>query len=403
MDVLFFGPTQGISNNRQILRILNSAASTNLNVDLVDENSPSFHADKPYDAVVILYTAAVEFSNTLFQIVRMIDQKKPAGRFIFLPKKDGKEIIPPIFHPIRALQLRLFYYPAAGQPDLHLEAQLSAFKEEWQKFIKPIPVERSANLGRKRRFNPIGFGLVLTASILILFLAGLLSVIIPIAQKSILSATPTSLHPPAAGVFWLQENFETIDTAARWKEQHYYTGKQDIKVKTADHVLYYSASPVVTEAVHQLDSLQSWPLDELQTLSFSFAVSAMVDPTADNFLLIGLFLSEDNSYHLDCLVIPAETEGRIQCQVQSPTQSEALSEAIPVSLNTEHTAALVFDPLTYKLQFFMDDRYYGQREIQSVEYWRNRQVRLQVWAVVRKLNNGYFSCELSSLSLTHQP
>jgi hypothetical protein len=404
MNVLFFSPSPEKSNTENILGILHSTAITDLSVDTLDENITAFSlGEKNYDAVIIIYTSAVESSAVLFEMVQYLEQKRPSGRFIFLPRTDGKEIIPPIFHPIRLMQLRLFYYPLSGQPTLQLEGQLPAFQEEWNKFTQPIPIEGSSKRNQAGRSNQIGFGLVLIVSILILFLVGLISVIVPIAKKSILSPAPTSLHPPVATAFWLQESFKNIDTSALWQDRHYYTGQQALQTKFSGSGINLSASPLVTEAVFQMDSLQAWPLDELQSLSFSYAVSAMDDLAAKNVLVIGLYLSEDNSYRLNCLIIPAEMDGRIQCQIQSPTQTEALSEAIPFTLDEKHMVILVFDPLTYSLQFFLDDQYYGQREIRAVEYWRSREFKLQVRTEVHNLSNGSFSCELYTLSLAHQP
>jgi len=406
MNVLFFCPTAERSNVEQVLRILHdsTAKTDRLNVDTVDESSTLFSLEvRNYAAVIIIYTPAVEFSGSLFEIVRYIDQKKPLGRFIFLPKTGGKEIIPPIFHPIRHLQLHLFYYSLSGHSPNHLEAQLVSFKEDWNKFIEPIPVEPPGNRGRAGGSHQAGFGLILLASTLILFLTGLIAVLFPTAKKSLLAPTLTSLHPPAATAFWLQESFQNIDTTTRWQMQHYYTGQNAIQTIFSSAALRLSASPVISDAVFQLDSLQNWPLDELQSLSFSFALSAMDDPAAKNALVFGLYLSEDSSYRLDCLIIPAKMDGIIQCQIQSPEQTRALTAAVPFSLGVKHTATLVFDPLTYKLQFFLDDQYYGQGEIQAVEYWRTRSFKLQVRARLQNLSSGSFSCELYSLGLAHQP
>jgi len=406
MNVLFFCPTLEKSNAEQVFGIIHDSASkTDLpNVEIIDESSTSFSLEnKNYDAVIIVYTPAVEFSGTLFEIVRYIDQNKPLGRFIFLPKTDGKEIIPPIFHPIRALQFRLFYYSLSGDSPNHLEAQLVAFQVDWHKFIDPNPVEPTGKRSKRGGSRQAGFGLILLASILILFLTGLITIILSTLPKPLFTPTPTSIRPPAAIAFWLQESFQTIDTTTRWQEQHYYTGQQAIQTTFSGAALRLSASPVVTDAVFQLDSLQEWPLDELQSLSFSFALSALDDPSAKNALVFGLYLSEDSAYRLECLILPAETDGRIQCQIQSPTQTGALSEAVPLSLGVVHTANLVFDPLTYTLQFFLDDQYHGQGEIPAVEYWRTRSFKLQVRDQVQNLNSGSFSYEMYSLSLAHQP
>ena len=402
MNVLFFCPKARQSSSEQVLRILkdSSARTGQLNIDAFEERSTTFSLlGKKYDAVIIVYTSEVELSEPLFEIVRYIDREKPLGRFIFLPKLDGKEIIPAIFHPIRALQLQLIYY-SLSEP---LDTQLGEFEQDWSNFNNPVPVERPAKRGRGGREQQAGFGLILSASFFILFIIGLITVIVPIAQKTVLNLTPTPIRPPAATAFWMQDSFRAIDTNTRWQEQHYYTGQQAMQTTFSDAGLRLSADPLETDAAYQLDSLQSWPLDDLQSLSFSFSLSALDDPAAESNLFFGLVLSQDNSYQLDCLIIPAKVDGRIQCQIQSPGQTVALNEAVPLSLGIKHTATLVFDPLTYSVQFFLDDQYQGQVEIQSVQYWRGRNFKLQIRDELQKLGSGSYSCQLETLNLAHQP
>ena len=170
MHVLFFCPTSEKATGAQLLGILQSVVpgANQPIVDILDENSEFELAEnKKYAAVVIVYTPEVELSECLFEIMRYIDREKPPGRFIFLPKSDGKAIIPPIFHPIRALQLQLFYYSKIED----LEVPLPAFENAWGKNVNPdvdkLPGEKG---GRVRQ---AGFGLILFVSILILFLVGL--------------------------------------------------------------------------------------------------------------------------------------------------------------------------------------------------------------------------------------
>jgi len=402
MEVLFFCPTTEKTTAEQLRDILQavSSATGKPNLDVFNENStPGGLENKKYDAVVIFCTAEVELCDPLFEIVRYIDREKPLGRFIFLPKSDGKEIIPPILHPIRALQLQLFYY-SSGET---MQARLADFEQDWGNFVNPGQGGKSGKKDKGGQTRQAGFGLILIASIFILLATGLITVIVPIAQKAVLSLTPTAIRPPAATAFWLQESFQSVDTSTRWQEQHYYTGKQAIQTEFVDSGLRLSAVPAVTEAVYQLDSRQSWPLDNLQSLTFSFALSALEDPTAINALTIGLVQSEDNSYQLECLVFTAKTEGRVQCQILSPGQKEALSEAISFSLNTKHTVSLVFDPYAYSVKFFLDDNFYGQSEIKDVQYWRARSINLHLQVRLQKMNSGAFACELEGLALAHQP
>ncbi len=404
MNILFFCPTIEKSSAEQVLGTLHAAASKTdqKNIDTVDENTASFSLEgKSYEAVILVYTPEVEFSDTLFEIIHYIDQKRPPGRFILLPKTGEKKIIPPIFHSIRNQQQHLFFYPTSGQSPHSLEAPLAQFKEAWNEFITPALVDQPD--GGKSRSKRVPFGPMLLFSIIIIILAGLIAVVISPAKKYLFSPPTTPIQPPIATAFWLQEHFQGIDTVSTWKVQHYYSGQQTIQTILPGNMLRLTASPAVTDAVFQLDSLQDWPLDELQSISFSFALSAMTDLSAKSALTFSLYLSENSAYHLDCLIIPAEADGKIQCQVQSPNQHEALSDAVSLSLNTAHTATLVFAPSTYTVQFFLDDHYYGQREIQSVEYWRTRSFNLQIRNQVQNLSTGSFSCDLDSIILAHQP
>jgi len=395
MNVLFFCPTMEKETSQQLLGILQrvNPEANHPTIEVLDEKSTFRSADaKQFDAVVIVYTPEVELSKSLFEIIRCIDRDKPPGRFIFLPRSDGKAIIPAIFHPIRALQLRLFYYSTLND----LGTQIPAFEHSWSLFVNPVAVGQSDKKGRQA-----GFGLIVFVSSLILILVGLIAEILPIIPPIVSKPTPTPIHPPTALAFWLQQSFQNIDTSTVWHEQHYYTGKQALQSAYSNHGLRLSAYPVVTNAVYQLDSVQNWPLDDLQSLSFAFKLSALDDPLAKDALVVSLVLDEDNSYRLDCPVFTTGTGWKIQCQIQGPSQAEAVSEAVPVSVETDHSASLVFDPLNYTVQFFLDDRYYGKGLIKAVPYWRARNFKLQVRNELQNLNSGSFSSELESLDLAH--
>jgi hypothetical protein len=402
MEVLYFCPSREktIAEKLPVILQAGSPETGKPKVEILNETSPAGGLEnKKFDAVVIVYTAEVELSERLFEIVRFIEREKPLGRFIFLPSSGGKEVIPSIFHPIRALQLQLFYY----SPSVPLEACLAEFEEGWSKFMRPVQVEASAKRGRGNRVRQAGFGLILSASIFILFMVGIIAEIVPIAQKSVLNLTPTAICPPAATAFWLRETFQPVDTTTRWQEQHYYSGKQALITEQSVSGLRLSAAPAVAEAVYQLDSRQSWPLDDLQSLTFSFTLTALDDPAAINALVVGLILSEDSSYQLECLIFTGKADGKVQCQIQSPEQTEALSNAVALSLDKKHTVTLGFDPQTYSIKFFLDNQYFGENEIKDVQYWRTRSINLHLQVRLQNMNSGVFSCELDNLDLAHQP
>lgn len=84
MNILFFCPTIEKSSAEQVLGTLHAAASKTdqKNIDTVDENTASFSLEgKSYEAVILVYTPEVEFSDTLFEIIHYIDQKRASGTF----------------------------------------------------------------------------------------------------------------------------------------------------------------------------------------------------------------------------------------------------------------------------------------------------------------------------------
>lgn len=406
MDILLFCPTTQKSEAKQVLSILEGTTSQpgGSNIDVFDEgNAAPFFGEKNYQAVVIIYTAGAEVSDRLFEIVRYIDERNPPGRFIFLPESSDGKSIPPIFHLIRGQQHHLFFYPSSAQSTNLVEPQLIQFQKAWQEFTAKARSDKPAS-GQGKPPHAT-FWLRLFITIFIMVLVGLIAVMIPRGLKVLPkpTSTLTPIHPPTDMVFWLQESFQSVDRNTHWQIQHYYTGQQAIQASFTGDALRLSAEPFVKDAVYQLDSLSSWPLDKLQSLSFSFELSAMTDPGAKSALTFGLYLSEDHSYRLNCLIVPLETDGKIQCQIQSPEQAEPLSNSVSVSLDATHTATLAFDPHTYTFQFFLDGTYFGQREIQAVEYWRTRSFNLQVRHQIQNLSTGSLSCELTALSLAHQP
>jgi len=406
MNVLLFTPANEKPNTELMLGILHGSFpdAESLIIDVLDENSDVRSLERAdYEAVIILYTPQVEFSETLFQVIQYTGQRKPRGRFIFLPTSNGKEVIPVIFHSIRLLQLHLFYYTPAAQTPQPLESQLAAFKIEWNKFNPSPRVPETGTRGRADRSRAAGFGLILLASILILFLAGLIAVVIPAAQRTLILPTPTAVRPPAASAWWLQGTLQSTTTTSQWQVEHYYTGLQAMDVALAGDHLALSASPTVTDAVFQMDSAQAYPLDGLLSLSFSFSISKLTDGGAKNALVFGLFLNDDSSYRLACSIIPARSEGKIQCLLQDPTDTQALSDPVSLSLDTKHTAMVVFDPLTYTFQFFLDDQYYGQRAIQVVAYWRSRDFSVEVKDELQALTSGSFSSNWYALDLARRP
>ena len=406
MKVLVFCPKTENQNTHRLLEIVRDSlpGGAPVHVELVDEDSPPFSAGKEdYAAVVLLYTPAAELSGRLFELVRYIDRQRPVGRFLFLPRSAGQEAIPPIFHSIRMLQMKLFYYDPCPEPPQELEAALAAFGKAWQDFCAPGPAQGQSAQGTKRRGS---LGLFVTVSAVILLLVGVITVLARNGVRNLIehfrTPTPTLVQPPSAGIAWLGEPFHDLDQTL-WQVQHAYTGKQGLQENFSSGGLQLSAAAPVEQAELVLASTHSWALDAWQSESFTFAVSSLPAGQAASTLEFGLHLEENPDYLVSCQIVPKASQADVQCLVQSPARKDALSDVLPVSLDEQHTAMLVFDPQNYRLQFFLDGRLRGQTDIQGVEYWRGRSFQVDLKERLEGLQSGTFGCTWYELRVTGQP
>ena len=160
--------------------------------------------------------------------------------------------------------------------------------------------------------------------------------------------------------------------------------------------------PEVTASL-KVNGVQAWPLDSLQSLTFTFDLSTLEDASAKGVIQVGLRLTDDAAYMLDCMIVAGISEGQLQCKVQSPAQLEALADPVGLTLDDRHTIELVFDPQNYSVQAFLDGRYLGSRELQSVEFWRGRTVQPVLLARLENLQLGTFQCRWYGMTITQQP
>jgi hypothetical protein len=213
---------------------------------------------------------------------------------------------------------------------------------------------------------------------------------------------PILVKPPIPGSTWLEETFQAIDPAV-WKVQHVHTGRQPLQETVSVDGLYLKADAPLESASLKVNGVQAWPLDSLQSLTFTFDLSTLEDASAKGVIQVGLRLTDDAAYMLDCMIVAGISEGQLQCKVQSPAQLEALADPVGLTLDDRHTIELVFDPQNYSVQAFLDGRYLGSRELQSVEFWRGRTVQPVLLARLENLQLGTFQCRWYGMTITQQP
>jgi len=164
---------------------------------------------KKYDAVIIVTPPKWSFPNPYLRSSG-ISIEKNVGTVHLPAQARRKEIIPAIFHPIRALQLQLIYY------SLSEHWILIGNSNRLEHFNNPVPVERPAKRGRGGKSNKQDSGSFCLPAFFILFIIGLITVIVPIAQKTVLNLTP---HPFAtvSHSFLDAGTFRAIDTTRAGK------------------------------------------------------------------------------------------------------------------------------------------------------------------------------------------
>jgi hypothetical protein len=363
------------------------------------------------NSVILLYTPQLDQNETLFQIVKKMEQYVLLERFLFLPKRNGTAPFPTILHSLRFLEHHLSFYPE--KETLNIEGIKNAIEEPirklWEKLLQQdrqnAPPDHLWGRLKKSWKNPVYRMMVLLVPVFVIFIL-LFLFLFSNAREAIVDSptvTPEIIDPPTLSSFWINETFESEDISDAWNIELKYKSPNYNEVHLDRGRLEVMGYPQITDAYYQLESKQHWPIDRLQAVQVSFWTSSLTKPETSAGASFLISIVNQPGFVLGCELYSGTTNGSLVCSIQEEDTEIFLSAPVAFSLSEWHTITLAFDPDNYALQYFLDGSYYGFVEIPTVEYWLNQDITLSLKVITQALNAGDFYISIDDLLLAHQP
>jgi hypothetical protein len=214
-----------------------------------------------------------------------------------------------------------------------------------------------------------------------------------------------SMKPETFNAFWLDEDFYSVDNSNTWEITNQHRGKIPLNSYTlsGEYMTIY-ANENITEAEFTLQSREHWPLDEFAGLQSTFQLEAVQSVDADAVLTYEVVLAGDDAYSFGCNVRPLMNEGNLECFIADPQEQEKVIIPYPetLSLDEWHVLTIEFNPTSYALRFFVDDTYFGQAAIPSVEQWKSKDFNAVIQITVNDLQESPFSIKIKRFQLAYR-
>jgi len=210
------------------------------------------------------------------------------------------------------------------------------------------------------------------------------------------------ISPPEMNSYWLNESFDSYSNSL-WKEKHIYKGTTPVNIDSINKEISILSELPVQEDIFQTSTTQSWPIDDLQALKISFKADSITELKAEVSIEVKIENAENQSLAVVCKAQPHENIGSMLCFIQDIEKKAVLSNEIPFTVGEWHTLTMVFIPNRFSVQFFLDNHFYGEIEIPSVEYWRDREFIVAFGSSVSNLEISPLSLTFDNILLSHQP
>ncbi|HAF61186.1 MAG TPA: hypothetical protein DCK95_02540 [Anaerolineaceae bacterium] len=415
--ILLFSHSSRQAVAKRVFQALCKTGLSPENIIIADENSEFAGENlKANQAYVILYTLELERDAKLFEVIQAIEQDSKAGTFFIFPNVDRKQKnpFPKIFHSLRFRQHYLYAYTQKGNK-VDVTIFLESLVKDVQAYLKRIDEEEQFSASPETKKTPI---LILknlwknprsrtilllmpVFVVLIIYLIGLVPSTVETVQKA--QITPVVVPPPDMREIWLEETFNDAFFHEEWNVSHRYRGKNHFNINFDGTALVIMAEPPIVDVVYSMESSNSYLLEELQALRMEFFFDPLVDPGSSTFTSMQLVQIEGAQYSLECRISPTDEQGMINCSIHEPDNSIALIGELSFSFGEWHSLTVSFDPTNYVVQLFLDDLYKGEAEIPSVEYWRDREMKVVFITEVQDLLESGYSYQLDNIVLSRQP
>lgn len=363
--------------------------------------------------LIVLFSPALERDEALFQLIQAVEGRPRLERFFIFPEEDGKIRFPAIFHAIRSQQHHIFGNPGYTTGELNLDE----FREDFlAKFQERLPnlravkqtaedVETHGFLYRLKKFwqgprrNIFIFSLL--AILVLLFGAYLL---IPEFFRAVRTwRTPIhfGVDPPEFSSTWIGDSISGI-RLENWQESNVFTGTNPFSVTLDGRKLVVNGEPNIDQAIYQLESINQYPLDQLQGFEVDYYLGEFLQNDGSAALTFQIQLVENPGYNFGCSLVPVSTTASLACTIEEPGTTVQIVATESVELKEPHTLILEFLPATYVVRFFSDSVYVGQAAIPGVAAWRGRDFKAVIQVELENLSSGSFSCKLDHYTLARQ-
>ena len=356
--------------------------------------------------ILILPYLNPQDDEALYSFIKQVENQTSLERILILPKRfqTSKNHFPAALHDIRFQQHHLVFYEA----DICHEDVVSTIDQLISEIL--IKKQRAAeqNAVKSRGLAALWSKTrVRTGIYLLPVFALLLWGLIQILPRTLtLLASNESLRnvvsAPEITSIWLADSFNTIDQSL-WTQVHQFKGTHPISVETDNSDLVFFTSEPVREDMYKLQSSQTWPFDNLQSLHVTFRIDEPTDAEAEVIITQEIYNVENPNRFIACDIRSGVETGSIECFIQDEDQKIILSNQMIFSLQESHDLTLVFIPSRYSMRFFLDDQFYGEMEIPSVEYWRERNFSLTLKSSINNLKSGSYMARIENLTLSQQP
>ena len=358
--------------------------------------------------VILIYDNAMINDILLNQIVERIENRTSIERFIFLPKEfeNNKNHFPPAFHTIRHQQHHLFFYDSYKD----FSKLIEELGEQIQEFVKRKKLENKntiinhpsffVRLWEKTAFRTGVYLLPVFAAIVVLIIQMLPKMLTVMASNPSLQDI---IKPPEMTSIWFQDDFDTLKLNTVWSSDHKFKGVHPVYATDyLKNLIFYSSDLNIRADIFHLQTQETWPINELQAFKLSFFLDKAFGTEEKGYLLARIVNAENPDLFVSCEAGPKKEQNTVSCSIQDEKSSALLVNEMPFTSGEWHDLEFVFIPSRFSFQFFLDGLFYGEVEIPSVQYWRDRDFYLVIGSSITNLENGHFSGRFDDLLLSHQ-
>ncbi|NMC85672.1 MAG: hypothetical protein GYA58_10345 [Anaerolineaceae bacterium] len=408
LDVLLYIHPDQEENAQRVLSALQKVDDIQIHTILSQNGGELDSVDwDAIDLFVLFFSDHFSKDEVLFQVVQRIKKREHLERIFFLPAnyQNSENHFPAVLHLLRFQQHHLFFYASQSLIETQINEAVAIARESWEEKQKRVgsqsgkPSEKwLARLWRKTAIRTGVYLLPVFALLIVIFIQLLPQTLTALAAKdSFRELVPA----PAMKTLWVEDKFTSIDSSF-WAESHKFRGAYFVDTNTDKQYLAVHTDKPVLEDQYQLQSVNSWPIEDLEALQISLKLDPVESSDTTAALAVRIINTKEDQYFVECQVLASQEAGTMQCSIDDKNQKAMLANAIPFSYGDWHVLTMAFVPSRYSFQFFLDGKFYGEVQIPAVVYWRGRNFAVRLGTELQGLSSGQFSAYFDEFELSYQ-